>query len=496
MPSILALSGYNRSLTAVNKLFAVYGSDIVDVDTNTGYQQNLTANTNGEFAPYLDYLFYVNGLNSTRSFNGTSWSTNGMANHAPIFKYLKPYGVKLYGAYPTIQGQTFPSRVWHTDNPYNYTPRWGLEYGTSLDQTAGSSVVTADGTYFKTYGIKAADNFFILTGANAGQYTVESIDSNNQITLLETLDHTVSDSTFIVGSNYFDVRTDDNDHLMGLGVTSNRLMCYKQFSLHRYNGSSLIQVPRAPGTSSGRSIVDDVEGFSFYFHGSDTTRTGIYRFDGEGAVKVSAGIQPYIDGIPASAYGSPIGWREGEWYRCYVGDITNTQRGISVSKAVISYNALSNYISIDPIEKTPVVSARFLESGQEKVFFGDNAAGVYQTPSGFSFDGAPIPWAVETGPHYPLGSEAYLHFVRIQVIARDARGVRVRFRLYNAPKDVDDQWTALGDITNDKTEFNIRPEHSNGCGIEFRFEENGIRENTQYIEKVTVFYTFDTSRTL
>lgn len=492
----MALSGYNRALTAVNKLFAVYGADIVDVDTNTGFQQNLIANTNGEFATYLDYLFYVNGLNATRSFNGTAWSTNGIVNHAPIFKYIKGYGTRLYGGYPTIQGQTFPSRVWFTDLPYNYAPRWGLEYGTSLDQTVSSAVVTADDTYFRTYGIKEGDPLFILTGANAGQYTVESIDSNNQLTLTEELPHTVSNSTFIVGSNYFDVKTDNNDYLRGLGITANRLMCYKLFSVNRYNGSSLIEMPKAPGTSSGRSIVDDVEGFSFYFHGSDTQRTGIYRNDGSEAVKVSAGIQPYIDGIPASAYGSPIAWREGEWYRCYVGDIANAQRGIAVTKVVLSYNALSNYWSVDPIEKTPIVTARFLESGQEKVFFGDNAAGVYQTPSGYSFDGSPIPWGVETGPHYPLGSESYLHYTRFQVIARDARGVRVRYKLYNQPKDIDDQWLPLGEITNDKTEFTVPPGHSNGCGFELRFEESGIRENTQFIEKITAYYTFDTTRTL
>lgn len=496
MPNILALHGYNRSLTAVNKLFSSYGSDIVDVDTNTGYQQNLTPNTAGEFETYLDYAFYVNGVNATRSFNGTSWSTGGIVNHAPIAKYAKSFGVRLFLGYVTIQGTTFPSRVWFTDLPYNYAPRWGLEYGTSLDQTASSKIVTADGTYFKTYGIKSGDPLFILTGANAGQYTVDTVDSSNQLTLVEEMDHTVSNSTFIVGSNYFDVKTDDNDYLRGLGVNSNRLMAYKLFSLHRYNGSSLIQVPRAPGTSSNVSIVDDVEGYSFYFHGSDTTKTGVYRYDGESAVKVSSGIQAYIDGIASTYYGSVCGWREGEWYRCYVGDITNAQRNISVTKAVLSYNALSNYWSVDPIEKVPVVWTHFLESGADKVFFGDNAAGIYQTPSGYSFDGAPISWVLETGVHYPLGSEAYLKFNRIQVIARDARSVRVRYKLYNAPKDIDDKWYPLGDITNDKTEFVVPPGHSNACGIDFRFEESGIRENTQYIEKVTVFYTFDTSRTL
>lgn len=488
MASIVGLAGYNRSASAVNKLFAVFGNDIVDVDAGTGYGQNLTPNTNGEFASYLDYAFFVNGTNNTRSFNGTLWSQAGMRNHAPIAKYIQLYGTKLFLGYVTINGQTFPSRVWYTDNPQNYDAQWGLEWGTSMDQAASSAVVTADGTYFKSYGIKAGDPLFILTGANAGQYVVQSVDTNNQLTLTENLVATATNSNFIVGSNYFDVRTEDNDYLRGLGENSNRLLCYKLFSLYRYNGSSLLQVPGAVGTSSNRSIINNVGGFSFYFHGSEGAVTGVYRYDGTESIKVSSAIQPYIDGISASNFASVIGWSEGEWVRMYVGDITNSQRNISVTKAVLSYNAVTNEWSVDPINKVPTAKATFIESSARKIFFGDNAGEVFQTPSGYSFDGEPIPFAAETGPHYPISSETMLRYTRLQVIARDARGVRVRYKLYNTPRDVDDQWLPLGEISGDKTEFNIPLTHNRGAGYNIRFEESGIRENTQYIEKVSMFY--------
>jgi len=483
-----ALHGYNRGVSTSNILFGVYGNDIVNVDSGLGYQQNITPNYNGEFATYLDYAFFANGIDATRSFNGTAWSTLGVRNHAPIFKYLKPYGVRFYGGYPTINGTSFPSRVWFTDNPQNYDARWGIEWGSTMDQTAGSAIVTADSCYFKKYGIKSGDPLFITSGANAGQYTVYSVDSENQLTLTEELVATVSNSTYTVGSNYFDVKTENNDYLRGLGVSSNRLLCFKLFSLSRYNGSSLIEVPKAPGTSSHRSIVDNPVGDCYYFHGSEPSLTGIYRYDGTQSVSVTKGIQPYIDGISATNFASVVGWREGEWIRQYVGDITNAQRGISVSNAVISYNETNNAVSVDPINKVPTCSTTFMESGAKKTFFGDSSAEVFQTPSGYDFDGSPIPWAFETGVHYPVDSEVICKYTRIQVIARDARGVRVTYKLYNNPNGVDDVWQPLGELKDDMTELVVPVSHQRASGINIRFEETGIRENTQYIEKITIYY--------
>lgn len=489
MSSIYGIHGYNRQTSSVNKLFAVYGNDLVDVDSGLGYQQNLTSGNNGEFATYLDYDFFVNGVDATRSFNGTAWSTIGLRNRAPIAKYARVHGVQLYLANIKIASSSFPSRVWKTDLPRNYDAVWGLEYGSTLSQTANSAVVTADGSYFLSTGIKVGDPVFILDGLNQGEYEVLSIDSNNQITLTKQLLKSQSNSNYIIGSNYFDVRTDDNDAIKGLGENSNRLLIFKLFTLHRYDGSSLVQVPGALGTSSNRSIVNVNN--TYYFHGSQTGITGIYKYNGTESVNVSLAIQPYIDGISSSNFGSVVGWREGNWARMYVGDITNSQRSISVSKAVLSYDELNNGWSVDPISKVPTCSTVFMENGAQKTFFGDDSARVEQTPSGYSFDGSDVAWAIETGPQYPMSSEMLVKFTRIQVIARDARGANVRYRLYNNPRDVDDQWYTLGQIQNDKTEFLISQDHCRASGIECRIDDTDTKENTPFVEKLSFFYLAD-----
>ncbi|MEA2036845.1 MAG: hypothetical protein U9O94_05015, partial [Nanoarchaeota archaeon] len=275
MSDILALGGY-QSTANTDRLFASYGNDIVNVDTGAGYSQNLTAGSKGDFETYLDYCFYVNGVDVTRSYNGTVWSALGKINRAPIAKYAQVYGVKLYLAYLTINGETYPSRVWKTDLPDNNEPRWGLEWGSLLSQTASSAIVNDPNANFKTYGIKAGDPIWILSGSNAGQYTVSSVDTGRTLTLTTTLPNTVATSTYIVGSNYFDVRTDDGDYLRGLGENSNRLLAFKLNSLHRYNGASLLQVKGVPGTSSNESIKNIKEQFTLWFHGSQLDKSQFY----------------------------------------------------------------------------------------------------------------------------------------------------------------------------------------------------------------------------
>lgn len=491
MTNLQALHGYNRAASAVNKLFAAYGNDIIDVDTNTGYNQNLTPNKLGQFATYMDYDFYVNGNDATRSFNGTAWSKLGVVNRAPIAKYAMPFQAKLYLAYLTINSQVFPSSIWVSDLPYNNSVRWGLEYGSNLTQTAGSAVVTSDAAYFDQYGIKVGDKFTILTGVNAGDYSVYSIDSNNQITLTSSLRSSATNSSYIVGSNRIDVQTADNDYIRGLGENFDRLLVFKLFASYRYSGYTLEKIADIPGTSSYRSIVNN--GATYFFHGSEPGKNGIYKISLTVNKKMSEAIQPYIDGIASSMYENVVAWSEGETVRFYVGTITNAQRNISVPNAVITMNVKSEAWSVDPIGKEITQSTTFLESSVNKVLIGTEAGEVFTTPSGYSYDGTPIAWAMETGVQYPVGSEVAVRLTRIQVISRDAKGIGVRFKLYNNPANVDDQWQPVGEIIGDKTELTIPTNHCRGAGINIRFEESGLRENTQYIEKVTVFYVVENS---
>jgi len=486
------LGSLNKS-TGVNKLIAAFGNDIYDVDTGLGFAQNIVENNKAEFTTYLDYLFFVNGYNQTRAYTGTDWFSTGYRARCPIAKYLQTYKTKLYLANISVNNRDFASRVWHTDLPYNNDIRWGIEWGSNLAQTVSSAIVTSTGAFFQTYGIKAGDPLFVLDGANKGQYTILTVDSETQLTLTANLTSTQTSTNYIVGSNYFDVETNNGDVIKGITSNFEKLLIFKLFSLHVYNGASLFPVPGAIGTSSHRSIVN-IRGYTLYFHGSESSKTGIYLFDGSSVIKVSNAVQPYIDGISSTNFPETVAWNEGNWYRVYVGDIDNTQRNISLDDVIISFDVINNKFSIDPVNKNIACSTTFLESNQQKIFFGDDNGEVFQTPSGYNFDGSPISFIIETGVHYPVGVEQYLRFTRIQIIARDAAGVSVKYKLYNTPLTNDDQWNPLGQIVDDKTEFQVPKRHNFGAGIEIRCDETSTAENTPYIEKILIFYTLESTR--
>lgn len=495
MAAVMGLHGYNSVTAANDKILAAYGNDIVDLDTGLGFGLALNPASYVEFATYLDHAYACNYTEYTLAYNGTSWLKFGESDYVrcPKARYLKRYKTRLYLANVSFNSMTYPSRVYYTGLPYNNKPRWELEWGTDLTQTADSAVVNSPNAHFLRLGIKVGDTFYITTGANAGEYHVASVDSDRQITLVDTLTNTASNSSFWVGSNWLDVATDDGDYIRGLGSNSDRLLIFKLNSLHRYNGTELFQVGDYPGTSSHRSIAN-VNAYTYYFHGSETTRTGIYIYDGTGVVKASAAIQPYIDGISSTIYSTIVGWREGDWYRCYVGDISNTQRNLSVTKAVLSHNSITNKWSIDPIADTIYSCGSYIELGAQLNLIGTADDEVHLTPSGYSYNGATIPWVMETGTHYPEGSESINRFTRIQIIARDADGVRVRYKLVDAPDKIDDNWLPLGELDGDKTELDVPLDHNWASGINIRCEDNGLRENTLYIEKITLFYTYETTK--
>ena len=487
MAKISGLIGYNGASGSVNKLLAIYGNDIVDVSTGTGYSQNLTADTDGEFDVFLDSVFFTNGTDQPRTFNGTVWSQRHIAT-CPVNILFRDYLAKMYALAPTINGTKYYSRFLESDLPKNNTIEWGIVYGTNLAQTQGSKEVTSTTAGFKAHGINVGDKFIIENGVNAGEYIVEGGISDYRLSLTTVMNFTASNSTFWCGDNYIDVLTDDGDILKWAEVINNRLLLFKQNSLHSYNRTSLSEI-RGVGTSSGRSVVPFKDkGLIIYWHGSNKDRTGFYMTDSATSKRISNPIQDYIDGIASANYDNVVAWREGNIYRAYVGDITNSGRDISITNAVLELDLDNNIWSPGSIGDVVKCATLFRESNVENTFIGNDSAQVLQTPSGNSDDGSAVPWYMETRTVYPSGSEILNTFNKIQVISRDASGVQVRYKLINSPFTSDENWQGLGEIKYDKTELFIPHGHNKSCGIKYRLEKNDTVEPTQLVEKISTFY--------
>jgi len=479
----LGIRGYNKS-DGSRKLIAAYGNDLLDVDTNLGYSLNLTSTNKVEFEVFLDDLFFQNYNHTPLTFDGSVW-TNKHVTRTPLAKFMKVYGARMYLGYLNVNGAVYPSRVWYSDLPKNDTITWGLSYGSDGTNTANNNVFTSEQGGFLAYNIKVGDPLFITSGANKGQYTVSEVETDNLLRVEETIVNQSSGQSYWVGGNFFDVRTDDNDEITWLGENNDRLMVFKRNSLHRYDGSSLRTVKGVPGTTSGRSVVN-LGAYTLYFHGSTTDKTGFYIYDGTTSTKISNPIQPFIDGIDQSNYPLIVSWTEGNIARAFVGDLTNTNEGISITNCVISYDSTNNSWSTDPIGDIVRCATSFRDPEEVKILIGNNMGQVLETPSGYSFNGDPIAWVWETQPIYPRGAGIMNIMTKVTVIGRDANGTNISYKLWDNPYKIDDKWTPLGDLEYDRTDFIMPYRHNNACGISFRGEEISDKEPTPHIETIIV----------
>jgi hypothetical protein len=515
MSDILGLIGYN-SPAGTNKLLAAFGNDIIDVNSGLGYGLNLTTGNKAYFETFIDTIFFTNGVNAMRSFVGGTWSKSFSLPKQIVPKYIKKSAnnaqLLIANAILTPGSGTpinYKSYVFKSNFPklgkavtgsaIAQSLEWGIESGKcNIDQNTRKVKAIPDGNgnlpYFISRGIKVGDPFFLL-GGDIGQYTVASVPSEYELVLNETIPSATNTSVdFWVGSNWFPVGTDDNDEITGFGENSGRDLIFKLFSLWYYTRTSLVPVKGAVGTSSQRSVINDRNGYTYYFHGSDIGLTGIYRYDGVRSTKISRKIDPFIQGMLASNYAEVVAWEEGNELRFFLGDLTNNNDEISMTNAVATLNTATGAWDVSPIADIIKCATKYIVSSVQNSYCGTSGSQVMKMQTGYSFDGDPIPAHVVTGPIYPSGSEIINNFPYIQAIGKNTRGLRLAYKLLDKPKTNDDRWQPLGEMKDDKTEWEPDINNRQGSGIKFRIEDDGILENDWLFEKLSIFYKPDRSR--
>lgn len=522
MANINGLIGYNSS-GGTNILLAAYGNDIINVATGLGYPLNLTSTADVEFVRFLDRIFFQNYSETPKTFNGTTWSFAGVRK-VPLSKYIHSFKNRVYLGFckfhgpnaPTSSGIpqiTFPSRVFHSDIASTIDMTWGIEWHSYLQTNGGSPYIQAtqpqplgDGKNpppeFKSNNIKVGDPLFITNAGGAQvaekQYTVQSVESEYRLRLTENIYDPggYNFNSGWVGGNWFDVAPDDGDVITGFGENNDRLLIFKLLSLWYYTGSQLKQVPGAPGTSYQRSVINDRYGNTYYFHGSNPKISGIYKYNGVDSKRISKPIDPFIAGVAAANYDNVVAWGEGPHLRFYLGNLTATNLIDAMTNAVATYNTETGAWSIDPIADAITASTVWRTGNQEDTYLGTSADQVLKADSGNAFKTTAISSTVETKVYYPAGSEIICNLPYIQVIGRNLKGILLKFKLWDDPVYVDQEWISLGECTADKTEFTLPPGHFQASGIQFKVDELGTAENDWYIEKISIFYKPDRSRLL
>lgn len=499
---ILGLVGHNRSASNINKLLAAFGNDVVDMSTDTGYGLNLAGNK-VEFETFLDRVFMQDYDHIPVTYNGAinTWTQEYVAR-TMISRYIKKYKSKMYlgnckfpsdGPLDKDNGAiVFPSRVFFSDLFVGNNLTWGIEWGRNGKSYLDTNIFEVANPIkqnFKTSGIKIGDPLFITNGDSkltTKPYLVARVEPT-RLYLTENLPATDTDLHFWVGSNWFDVETDDNDEITGFGKNSTNFLISKLTSLWVYNGSQLRQVSDAVGTSSHRSIINK-GGYTYYFHGSRPKISGVYRFDGVTSSKVSRAVDPYVRGMSTTNYTEVTAWQEGDELRWYIGDLDNTNYNIDMDKAVMSLNTITNAIDVSPVADEITCSTTYRTVNQEDTYCGTGDAQVLKMDTGNSHNTTPIRLRVETKVYYPAGTDMINDIERIQIIGRQTRGLKVGYKLWNDPYGVDDTYKGLGECSDDRSEFTIPDSHNQASGISFEFSEMGTLENDTFLEKIIIFY--------
>jgi len=419
--TILGCGALNTS-AGTNKIIAFAGTNAYVWNSGTGAwdSQSLTftASMLFETENFLDLLFEVNGITDVpQSYSGSAWSTSTNVTDMPKAKFIKEYGGRLYLGHINIAiGGTFASRIWFCDLPKNNAIVWGFESGTDGVTTAASAVVTSAAALFKTRGIKIGDPFFLAEGSDIGEYEVLSVDSNTQITLTQTLTTAATALDFWIGGNWFDVQRNNSDVLMGLGKNSDRLLCFKRQSVHRFQKTqnletdSLIQIKGIPGTTSGRSITN-IKEYTYYFADS-----GIWRIGADGGVLISDPMDEVIKGVAAGTLDDIVGWNVNDKVlKMFVGDISNADTGLTITKCAICYAVDSGAWWTEELSDTINCAADWIESSVKKTFIFNNAGEAFEIESGNTFAGDEIPCEGEMPFHFPQTPEYEMAYTRFKI---------------------------------------------------------------------------------
>lgn len=221
-----------------------------------------------------------------------------------------------------------------------------------------------------------------LSGANNARFVVVfrqrlyliSLSSRRR-SAFQYSDVPTSSGTVITwpSGNIEEVRTDDGEDLNGVGELGNRLVLFKENSVHEWNESTIIQTGKI-GTTSHRSIVNSNP--YLYFFSRSQGKKGFYRYEGGSPKLISGKIQSWVDGIADSTLGDIIGFKKGDLLIWFVGTITLGQE--TFSNSAIVYNVSTNVWSIDQYDDTFRCATYFRDSSTERPYIGVSDGDVHQ----------------------------------------------------------------------------------------------------------------------
>ncbi len=295
----------------------------------------LPADSKSYFINFLDRLVHQGYASSTNSFvntailNATTYSTTeNNVKYAPDAKYLILFNNQIYALNASINGVRHKSRVYVSS-----TPREIVTY-VNGDHTGVLNQINVDSVKY----LKSGMIIDIYTGGtNKKVYdslTITGIDYTENVLSFapRTITLTDKDEVYLEDQkgtlnvfwdtrdeigDYYEIKTNDGEEIMGGFVNQNRLVVAKKNSLHKIVGVQTVEVSDKIGVYSPDSI-SNIGGYTIFFH-----NTGFYRYtDGQMPELISQSVEDYIKAMSGGNWGQVVAGNESDQiYIAYIGEL-------------------------------------------------------------------------------------------------------------------------------------------------------------------------------
>jgi len=321
----------NNSAGTYSQLEWLIGSDWTAITGAT----TLPADAKSYFINFLDRLVNQGYAASTNSFvntailNGTTYSTTeNNIKYAPDAKYVVLFNNQIYALNASIDGVRHKSRVYVSS-----TPREIVTY-VSGDHDGVLNTINVDSVKY----LKKGMIIDIYTGGTSSKVidsmTIASIDyAENTINFApKTIDLSDKDEIYLEDQkgtlnvfwdtredigDYYEVKTNDGEEIMGGFVNNNRLVIAKKNSLHKVVGAQTVEVDSKIGVYSPDSI-QNIGGYTIFFH-----NTGFYRYtDGQMPELISQPVEDRIRAMSGGNWDKVVAGNESDQiYIAYIGEL-------------------------------------------------------------------------------------------------------------------------------------------------------------------------------
>ena len=330
---------------------------------------SLPANAKSYFINFLDRLVHQGYAASSNSFvnsailAATTYSTTeNNVKYAPDAKYLILFNNQIYALNALVDGVRHKSRVYVSS-----TPREIVTY-INGDQSGMLTSLQVDSVKY----LKAGMVVDIYTGGTNGKavdsLTLTGIDYTENVISFVPKNVTLSDKDEVyledqkgnlnvfwdtrneVG-DYYEIKTNDGEEVMGGFVNQNRLVIAKKNSLHKIVGVQSVEVSDKIGIYSPDSI-SNIGGYTIFFH-----NTGFYRYtDGQMPELISQPVEDYVRAMSGGNWDKVVAGNESDQiYIAYIGELQDLGKDTtSTSTSSTSTSSTSSSTSSTSTSSTTI----------------------------------------------------------------------------------------------------------------------------------------------